>query len=75
MVTQWEYYGTKDIGTILQILDKMEVQLIAYIIIIVWGVGTTIYGLYLSRRNNEKYNKKIIELLEEIKENGKKENN
>lgn len=41
---------------------------IIYFIIVAWGVATTIIGLYLSWKNNERYNKKIVQLLEEIKD-------
>ena len=46
----------------------MAIESIIYFILLLWGVCTTIYGLYLSRKNNEIYNKKMIELLEEIKD-------
>jgi len=50
----------------------MTLESFVYIALLLWGVITTIYGLWLSRRNNELYNKRIIELLEDIK-NGRKE--
>lgn len=46
----------------------MGITTIAYIIVLIWGIGTTIYGLWLSRKNNEHYNKEIIKELKEIKE-------
>ena len=45
------------------------IETIVYIIILIWGIGTTIYGLYLSRRNNEVYNQRILGELERINVN------
>ena len=44
------------------------ITIYAYITIFIWGLATTVYGLYLSRRNNETFNKNIIKELKEIKE-------
>jgi len=53
--------------------EKMTEKItIIYFIIFFWTIGTTIYSLWLARRNNETYNKKIIKLLEDIKD-GKKQ--
>lgn len=48
-------------------IDQATIQLIVYVIILIWGMGTTVYSIWLSRRNNEFYNKRIIKLLSEIK--------
>jgi|24BtaG_2_1085350.scaffolds.fasta_scaffold00312_4 hypothetical protein len=50
-------------------MEMSSITTIAYLLILAWGIGTTIYGLYLSRKNNEIYNKKIIGLLESINNN------
>ena len=46
-----------------------NITVIAYFAILLWGICTTVYGLYLSRRNNELYNKKILQELEDINSN------
>ena len=38
------------------------------LIIIIWGIGTTLVGIYLSYHNNFKQNVKLITLLEEIRD-------
>lgn len=36
------------------------------IFIMLWAIITTFYGLYLSWKNNQIYNKQIVELLERL---------
>lgn len=40
-----------------------------YLLVFLWGVGSTLLGIWLSWQNNFKYNTQIIELLEQIKNN------
>lgn len=47
----------------------MAAETIIYIIVLCWGIITTCYGLWLSRQNNLKYNKRIVEMLEKIEQN------
>lgn len=42
------------------------IEEIAYFFLVMWAIGTTVYGLYLSRQNNKKYNQRIVELLEKL---------
>jgi len=45
----------------------MTAEIIIYGVMLIWAIATTIYGLWLSKRNNDFYNKRIVELLEDIK--------
>jgi len=44
----------------------IKAELIITFLILLWGIGTTVAGLYLSYHNNFKQNTKVINLLEKI---------
>ena len=60
---------------VMMMINITIVSLVMYTLILLWGVGTTTYGLYLSRKNNEEYNKKIVVWLERIYNEVKKDGN
>lgn len=42
---------------------------VGYVIVLVWGIGTTLLGLWLSWKNNFKYNADILRELNNINMN------
>ena len=45
-----------------------NITTIIYVFVLLFTIGSGIYSLYMQRKNNETYNKKILSTLEEIRE-------